>query len=220
MDGYMSKVELWLWFEKDFRHMKILSSIFLQSSKKFWSILKAREIFSSIIMRQRLLLRTLLVSYIFNLSKRKVFGAFFLVCSGVAHNRSFETAAAEDSNALAAVDSSPFFHTVAIAALLVEKHKWRRSIYPSTAAELLSDDGRSEERRPPPQKPSIVAVFHPCWNERWCRVLCVVFTSITIYASNVPVSLHQHSPPPHIAKRLIINHFTFPTSKCFRLTHR
>ena len=68
MDGYMSKVELWLWFEKDFRHMKILSSIFLQSSKKFWSILKAREIFSSSIMRQRLLLRTLLVSYIFNLS--------------------------------------------------------------------------------------------------------------------------------------------------------
>ena len=58
------------------------------------------------------------------LTKRKVFGAFFLVCSGVAHNRSFETAAAEDSNALAAVDSSPFFHTVAIATLLVEKHKW------------------------------------------------------------------------------------------------
>ena len=122
---------------------------------------------------------------------------FFLVCSGVAHNRSFETAAAEDSNALAAVDSSPFFHTVAIAALLVEKHKWRRSIYPSaTAAELLVmmeevKSGHHHHKNLLLLQSSILA------ETRDDAVLCVVFLPASQY-------MPQMYPSPFTNIRLLL----------------
>ena len=147
------------------------------------------------------------------LTKRKVFGAFFLFAVA------WHIIEALRRRPLKIPMLWPPWTLLLFSILLLLQLCWLRnisgSIYPSTAAELLSDDGRSEERPlPPPQKPSIVAVFHPCWNERWCRVVCGFYQhhNICLKCTRLPsptFASSSHSKSSHYKS------FHFPHFKMF-----